>query len=335
MTTKTVMSWGTFMCDIIASGLQRVAEPGVIEYLEEPIELRLGGHPVDLTIDLAQVGVDQSQIGFVSTVGSDVFGDFLLREVGRYDFESFVQRVDAGTGKTMILSVEGKDRLCHLDPGACMHMSLEHLEAVLRRTRPAFFTFRPGYTNLDTRMGGLLAALRRGPLKDTFLLLDICAPYRKGWEFYVPLLEHVDAVHGNSKEISRAAGEADVGKASRAILSHGVDAVLLTKADEGAELLTSGHRVVQPSFDVAFREPSGCGDAFCAGIVWSLMEAKTNRIGDLSADELAELLMRGQALGAAASTQIGCVAGVTESSVRRLMADQGLTLLKATVVHKA
>ena len=55
---KRVLSWGTFMCDIIASGQDKVAEPGVIEYLTQPIELRLGGHPVDLVVDLAQIGVD-------------------------------------------------------------------------------------------------------------------------------------------------------------------------------------------------------------------------------------------------------------------------------------
>ena len=330
---KTVMSWGTFMCDIIASGLGKVAEPGVIEYLEQPIELRLGGHPVDFTIDLAQVGVDQSQIGFVSTIGNDVFGDFLLQQIGRFEFESFVQRADVGTGKTMILSVQGADRLCHLDPGACMHMSLDHLEAALKETAPAFFTFRPGYTNLDTQIGDLLRKLRRGPLADSFLLLDICAPYGKGWDFYLPLLEHVDAVHGNSKEIMRAAGKADLAEATESILSHGVGAVLLTKADEGAELVTDRYRLAQGPFRIDFREPSGCGDAFCAGVIWSLMQSD-RKIGKMDADELAGVLVRGQAMGAAAATEIGCVDGVTGSAVQSLIADQGDLLSSETSIQK-
>ncbi len=173
---KRVLSWGTFMCDIIASGLDKVAEPGVIEYLTQPIELRLGGHPVDLVVDLAQIGVAPDEIGFVSTIGSDVFGDFLLQQIAPYGFEAFVRRVEGGTGKTLILAVKGHDRMCHLDPAACMHMSLEHLQDVLRQTTPKFFTFRPGYTNLDTSMARLLGEFRRGPLRDAFLLLDLCAP---------------------------------------------------------------------------------------------------------------------------------------------------------------
>jgi sugar/nucleoside kinase (ribokinase family) len=329
---KRVLSWGTFMCDIIAAGLNRVAEPGVIEYLTEPIELRLGGHPVDLVVDLAQIGVDPAEIAFVSTVGSDVFGDFLLGQIAPYGFEAFVRRVEGGTGKTLILSVKGHDRMCHLDPAACMHMSLEHLEGVLRQTTPEFFTFRPGYTNLDTSMACLLGELRKGPLRDSFLLLDLCAPYRKEWSYYLELLPHVDAVHGNRKEIIRASGMDDFAAATDKILSLGPQAVLLTKEGDGAEIVTRRYRVAQGAFDIQFVEPSGCGDAFCAGVVFALMQAP-RRFAELDADGLAEALVWGQALGAAAATAVGCVAGVTEAKVRSLIDGQKCRVLQTTQVE--
>ena len=155
----------------------------MIEYLTKPIEMRLGGHPVDLIVDLAKIGVAPDDIGFISTIGTDVFGDFLLREIAPFGFEAFVRRVDGGTGKTLILAVDGQDRMCHLDPAACMQMSLEHLDDVLCRTTPEFFTLRPGYTNLDTSLAQLLGKLRKGPLRDTFVLLDLCAPYQKPWSY--------------------------------------------------------------------------------------------------------------------------------------------------------
>ena len=330
---KRVLSWGTFMCDIIASGLDHVAEPGVIEYLTQPIELRLGGHPVDLVVDLAQIGVAPNEIGFVSTVGNDVFGDFLLRQIAPYGFEALVRRVKGGTGKTLILSVKGHDRLCHLDPAACMHMSLEHLEEVLRRTTPEFFTFRPGYTNLDTSMAGLLARLRQGPLRDTFLLLDLCAPYQKPWSYYLDLLPHVDAVHGNRKEIIRASGADDFAKATEKILALGPQAVLLTKEGEGAEIVTARCRIAQGAFDIRFVEPSGCGDAFCAGVIYSLMRTG-QRIGPMDAEGLTEALLWGQALGASAATEVGCVAGVTQANVQALLAGQRDRVLRSTQVEK-
>lgn len=330
--TKKIMSWGTFMCDIIATGLDKVAEPGVIEYLSEGIQLRLGGHPVDVIIDLAQIGADQSQIGFASAVGDDVFGDYLMGEIARYRFQSFVQRVKGGTGKTMILSVKGKDRMCHLDTGACMKMTLEHLEGVLLETRPEFFTFRPGYTSLDTQLPAMLRRLRQGPLKDSFLLLDFCAPYKKEWSYYLDLIPLVNAVHGNSKEIIRATGEADFPSATKKALSLGAEAVLLTKEDQGAEIVTRRMRVSQPSFKIRFVEPSGCGDAFCAGVVYSLMR-NSKWVCDMGRDDLGEALLWGQALGASAATEVGCVAGVTQANVERLLKEQGAAVKGATQVE--
>jgi fructokinase len=329
---KKVLSWGTMMCDIIAPEMNRIAEPGVIEYLEKPIEMRLGGHPVDLVIDLARIGMNPADISVVSTIGKDIFGDFLLRELESYGFDSYIERVEGGTGKTMILSIKGKDRICHLDPAACQKMSLEHLENSIRETQPEYFSFRPGYTNLDLEMASLLQRLRKDVLKESFLLLDLCAPYKKGWEYYLELLPHVDAVHGNHKEIARAANEQTLEAATAKMISMGVRAVLLTKESEGAELITSRYRISQPSFEIQFVEPSGCGDAFCGGIFYAqIMASKT--IANMNPKELAEVLLWGQALGAAAATEVGCVNGVSQEKVNHLISSQGDRLRNNTEVR--
>ncbi|MCX6993688.1 MAG: carbohydrate kinase family protein [Kiritimatiellaeota bacterium] len=330
---KKILSWGTCMCDIIAPEMQKVAEPGVIEYLPRGIELRLGGHPVDLIIDLARIGVDPNEIAVVSTIGTDVFGDFLLREIAGYGFQAYIERVAGGTGKTIILALKDQDRLCHLDPAACMRMALEHLEGVIRETEPEFFTFRPGYTNLDLEMAPLLKRLRAGPLKNSFLLLDLCAPYKKEWSYYLELLPQVDAVHGNSKEIIRAGGENTFEKATKKMFLLGAKSILLTKEAAGAELLTPHYRITQPSFNIKFVEPSGSGDAFCAGIIHALAMSPKN-MATMNGNELADVLVWGQALGAAAATQVGCVEGVTKSKVQNLLDTQKQRILDGTVIEK-
>jgi sugar/nucleoside kinase (ribokinase family) len=325
---KKVLSWGTLMCDIIAPEMEKIAEPGVIEYLTKGIEMHLGGHCIDLIIDLARIGVDPGEIAVISTIGTDIIGDFLLREISPYGFKSFIERVDGGTGKTMILGLKDRDRLCHLDPAACQRMSLSHLENAILEAQPEFFSFRPGYTNLDLEIAPLLKRLRKGVLKNTFLLLDLCAPYKKGWDYYLDLLPYVDAVHGNSKEIARAAGESTLENATAKMLSMGVGAVLLTKEKDGAEILTSRFKVSQPSFDITFVEPSGCGDAFCAGAFYGMM--KTGKtIATMNPDEVAQVLLWAQALGASAATRVGCVEGVTSDMVHSLIKHQSERLLRS------
>lgn len=319
---KRVMSWGTMMCDIIAPEAAKVAEPGVIEYLEKGIEMRPGGHPVDVIVDLARIGVNPDELAVVSTIGSDLFGDFILNELRPYGFKTYIERVPGGTGKTLILTLRGKDRLCHLDPAACGRMSLEHLESALREAQPEFFSFRPGYTSLDLEIGPLLKRLRQDVLRGSFLLLDLCAPYRKEWSYYLGLLPYVDAVHGNAGEITRAAGAATSDEAAEKLLRLGVKMLLLTKDKDGAEMITPSCRIVQPAFEVDFVEPSGCGDAFCAGVFYALMQSG-RKCGAMGRDELAEVLRWGQAMGAAAATRVGCVDGVTAETVFRLMGEEG------------
>lgn len=317
------------MCDIIAPEMDKIAEPGIIEYLTKGIELRLGGHPVDVIIDLARIGVNPDDIAVASTVGKDIFAELLLREIKSYGFEFFIQQVEGGSGKTLILSLKGKDRLCHLDTAACMHMSLEYLENAIHETSPDFFTLRPGYTNLDTEMASMLERLRKGVLKNTFILLDLCAPYKKEWSYYLELLPHVDAIHGNSKEITRAGNESSFEKATKKIFDLGAKSVFLTKEDAGAELLTPCYRISQPSFNIDFVEPSGCGDAFCAGIVHALSMAD-KKFTEMNPDELSEVLIWGQAMGASAATKVGCVEGVTKEKVEGLLLAQKQFILSST-----
>ena len=164
-------------------------------------------------------------------------------------------------------------------------------------------------------------------------MLDLCAPYQKPWSYYLDLLPHVDAVHGNQKEIIRASGEETFAKATGKILALGTQAVLLTKEGEGAEIVTARCRVAQGAFDIRFAEPSGCGYAFCGGVIYSLMRAG-QRIGSMDAEGLAEALLWGQALGASAATEVGCVAGVTKANVESLLAGQKDRVLGTTKVEK-
>ena len=106
----------------------------------------------------------------------------------------------------------------------------------------------------------------------------------------------------------------------------------MTKEGEGAEIATRGRRVSQPAFEIRFVEPSGCGDAFCAGVVYSLMQAR-QRISSLDANDLAKTLLWGQALGASATTEVGCVAGVTRTNVQSSCDGQKDRLLRDTAVE--
>ena len=80
-------------------------------------------------------------------------------------------------------------------------------------------------------------------------------------------------------------------------------------------------------------DATGAGDALCAGVVHKLLELNVAEdIHKLSRDKLIEVLITGQAVGAVATTAVGCVEGVSKDKVEQLIREQGAKILDATSV---
>jgi sugar/nucleoside kinase (ribokinase family) len=83
------------------------------------------------------------------------------------------------------------------------------------------------------------------------------------------------------------------------------------------------------AFKVPVVDPTGAGDAFCAGIIQALLEMGTPRnISKLSAENIVDILLRGEAAGAACVTGMGTTTSVTVKEVDELMLQQGLEIRK-------
>ena len=90
----------------------------------------------------------------------------------------------------------------------------------------------------------------------------------------------------------------------------GAALVLVTGGEQGARAYTRDLEVSQEAFRVETVDATGCGDAFCAGVISYLEHTGIAAIADLSPAELGDLLVAAQATGAAAATAAGCTAGV-------------------------
>jgi fructokinase len=93
--------------------------------------------------------------------------------------------------------------------------------------------------------------------------------------------------------------------------------------------------VEQPAFKVEVVDPTGAGDAFCAGVIWRLLELglSASELSEAGGEELAELLLYGQAAGASACTAPGTTEGVSRDKVEELVEGQGRSLLEKTKIR--
>ncbi len=327
-----VLAAGTVMVDILAVELERIADPGEVIYLDREVEARIGGHPIDVGIDLVKLGLSPQEIGIVAAVGKGLFGDYVKRIIKQYGIQAFLQEIGkTDTGKNIVLEKKGEDRRFHIDPGANWYLDAEFVKSKIRELSPKVFCLRPGYCGIDLTLEELFREVKA---QNSFLFLDMMQFHpQRPRELLLPLFHYADAVHCNQKEAMVNTGKDDIEEAVKEILKRGAKAVFLTKGGGGAELITQELRITQPGFRVNFIDATGAGDAFCAGVVCKLIELdRLEDIHELSHDTLIEVLMMGQAVGASATTKAGCVEGVSKDTVEQIMREQKERILNSTTV---
>lgn len=320
-----VMAIGTLGVDLLAVDLPAVASPGTVVYTPRDIETRIGGHPVDVAIDLVKLGADPGDVAIVAALGEGIYADFVASILDDYEQQTFLQPVpDRDVGRNMVLEVAGEDRRFHLDPGANWELEPAHVAGALAEWRPDVATVRAGYTGIDLDLGAALA-----PAGNALVLLDVMQPHPSRQPAYLdPALDRADIVHCNAFEARVATGAATTEDAVGAFLAHGVGLVLITAGEKGVTAHTSGYRITQPGFAVDAIDATGAGDAFCAGFIHALAEPGEH----LDPEAVPRLLRTAQATGAAAATAVGCVEGVSAELVDRLVAEQGERLLRGTEI---
>ena len=330
-----ILSCGTIMVDILAVGLEKIAGPGEVIYLEREIETRIGGHPIDVGIDLVKLGVNPQEIGVIAALGKGIFHDYAKKIIEQYKIQTFFQGVEkADTGKNVILEIKGEDRRFHIDPGANWYLGPEWVKKIIRENSFNIFSIRPGYSGIDLNLREIFEEVKK---KNAFLFLDIMEPHPKRPPlFLLPDIHFVDAVHCNEKEAMINTGKDNIQEAIQTLLEKGAKVIFLTKREKGAEIITKDFRISQPGFQkVKAIGAAGCGDAFCAGVIYKL--AEYNQFEDvrkLSEENLKELLVFAQAAGASAATQPGCVEGVSKQTVDEILNQEEREIMEKTIIKK-
>ena len=330
-----VMAVGTVMVDVLAVGIPHIAEPGQVVYTPHEIETLIGGHPIDVAIGLAEMGVPARSIALVAAIGEGIYGSYVAGDIGRYDFETYLQPVSThDTGRNLVLEVAGEDRRFHIDPGANWYLDPRHVAAALADFEPQILTVRPGYTGIDLDLAGLLT-----PLDSVLVLLDVMQPHPdRPEDLVIPALRHVDLVHCNEREALKVTGASTLDEAIAVFLDHDLGMVLVTSGERGARLITSGLDLSQKGFEIDAVDATGSGDAFCAGVIDWLIRSDSpptrDTLDQMTPSDLTTMLARGQAVGAAAATKPGCVAGVTKETVDGIWSGLGEAVLNSTEVSR-
>ncbi len=329
-----ILACGFAVLDILVAGLERLPEPGGVVLAPLGVKFWIGGHPVNVSVDLMQLGCARGEVAASFALGRDLAGEFIRRRLEEAGVLTFVQLVDeADTGKTVVLVLRGRDRGFIASPGANLHLSLDHVMDSISKFSPDIFYLACGVLGeFDYAIDKVLEFCgSRGMIT----ILDAVRPHGKGWDFLIKALKYADVFHVNVDELRELTGLGDVVRGLVKLRELGVRLPVVTGGRSGAFLLAQGKYLHQPSFEVEAIDPTGAGDAFCAGLIKFVADRRLSKdkLANLSMEEYAEMLLLAQAAGAACVEAIGTTTGVELERVTQLLESQGEKILSSTAVR--
>ena len=313
-----VLCSGSFMCDIITADLPRLGDPGDLIYAPKGIRLHPGGHASNVAINLAQLG--QTGIAVTGGLGRDLFGDFMETQLNRHGIEVRAQRMtNVPTSKNVVLVVKGEDRRFYAELAANTMLSPEHVGSILEETHPEIFYQGTvgGLKLIDPVLDQVLEQARE---TGALTFVDVVDPTEGAWRSLRGSLNLIDLLHCNLRESRKLTGEGDPSKAADALAQQGVKLAMVTMGSRGLIASTGETKLKVPAFNVDTLDTTGAGDAFCAGVISSILRSEASL--PTSRRELTETLIRGAAAGAACVTATGATTAVTKEKTETLIAEQ-------------
>ena len=103
--------------------------------------------------------------------------------------------------------------------------------------------------------------------------VDVVMPHERGWRRLEEALPLADVFHCNDREGAALTGEDDPLVASERILHKSVGLCLITMIPRGFVAANGETRLRMPAFKVDAMDPTGAGDAFCAGVIGAILDS--------------------------------------------------------------
>lgn len=270
-----ILAVGDAIVDIVSPPLAGLP-PGDVQGEVSGFAFLAGGNATNFALQAATLGMRTS---LVAAVGRDAFADLLRRTYREHGVDAHL-KADPGrpTGMTVALTWDDGRRALLTALGA--NAALKEADVPEGLLARATHVHRAGFWWATALLGAPTARLlRRAHRAGATTSLDISTD-PQGWprarvDAVRGCLPHVDTFFGNEVEVCAVAGVRDPERAAERLLEHGVSEVVLHRGSDGAAWFRQGQRTSLPAFRAAIDNPTGCGDVFNAGYLFTKLSGGT------------------------------------------------------------
>ena len=271
-----------------------------------------GGAPANVAVALARLGVD---VGFMGAVGDDPFGERLstLLEKEGVDLTHFQKVPEAPTMIAFVAAASPEDQDFTIYRGADSKLVVGRSERSYIGSAKALI-----YGSVTLSGEGRNAALQAARwaneegvlvLYDANLRPALWPGMEAAREGILEGLNGVDVCKVNEIEMELLAGTQELAEGSLRILALGPKLCLVTLGAGGAYFNSGGFRGYVPAFPIDAVDTTGCGDAFCAGLIARLFE-RAQSLDSLTEPDLFDMVRFANAVSACCGTRTGAMAAL-------------------------
>ncbi len=262
---------------------------------------KVGGCAANVAIDLAKQGITVDVVG---CLGNDPSARVLL--LGLEEDEVGVSRIVTSehlpTSKTVILLVAGQDRRYIHSFGANAAFTVSHIDREWVRSLQVFYLgglfLMPAF-RLEELIDLLTFCRKQGVMTVVDVVIPQNAPIPGNLK---PLLNVTDYFLPNEDEAQLLTGAADPFEQMRIFNQWGANTVVITRGRKGVVVGRRDQEFWQAGiYEMPNRvDPSGCGDAYAAGLVTGIVKGW----------DMPAMIRYASALGASAIRALGTTDGV-------------------------
>jgi len=259
---------GLYVLDILGRPVSELPKGGDLAYIDE-LRLTVAGTAGGTIIDCAKLGLSTLAVG---AVGDDEKADFVVSVLEKFGVDTAgFERIQGVQTSSTILNIRpnGERPALHLR-GACDYFlppNKEKLDIFDCKV------FHLGGTGLLKKLDGSVSVelLKEAKEKDCITTWDLIGATESTINIVKPLLPHIDYFMPSVEEASIMCGLDDPMDIAKYYLDNGVKNCVLTMGGEGSLFVNKDETIKTPAFDINVVDTTGCGDAFNAGIITSLI----------------------------------------------------------------
>ena len=232
-----------------------------------------GGSAANVAIGVSRLG---HSAGFIGLIGTDNFGDFLLKEFDKEDVDiSFAKKIKGSSGMVFSVVREDGERVMYTSEGVASSFSKEHIPTdYIKSTKFVHLTNIEGENTIEAFEFASQVA-KEANVKVVFD--PGCIFAEKGINKLKNILKNCYIIKPNKVEAKMLTGT-EGEEAAKKLLEAGTENVIITEGLDGCIVGNkNGIKRIPfvPKFDIKTIDLTGAGDSFSSGLLTALLENKS------------------------------------------------------------